>query len=74
VQMQWYSTKDPQPKVTVFDGPAEQSSYTPFVQACVDAAADPQKAPPINGAESLAALRTVFACYDAAAQGKTQPV
>jgi predicted dehydrogenase len=74
VQLQWYSTKDPQPKVTVFDGPAEASSYTPFVQACVDAAADPQKAPPITGAEGLAALRTVFACYEAAAQGKTQPV
>jgi predicted dehydrogenase len=74
VQLRWYSTKDPQPKVTVFDGPAEASSYTPFVQACVDSAADPQTAPPINGAESLAALRTVFACYAAAAQGKTQPV
>lgn len=74
VQLQWYSTKDKEPKVTVFDGPREASSYTPLVTACVEAAADPQKKPPLNGAESLAALRTVFACYEAAAQGKTQPV
>jgi UDP-N-acetyl-2-amino-2-deoxyglucuronate dehydrogenase len=74
VQLVWYSTKDAEPKVTPFDGPKEASSYTPLVTACVEAAVDPQKAPPINGAESLAALRTVFACYEAAAQGRTQAV
>ncbi len=71
--LQWYSTKDTPPQVKRHDGPADQSSYTPLVRACVRAAQDLEP-PPLTGADSLLALQTVFACYRAAETGRVQKV
>jgi len=71
--LQWYSTKDAAPQIKRYDGPAEQASYTPLVEACVRAAQG-QTPPPLSAAESLQALKTVFACYRAAETGRMQPV
>lgn len=76
VQLRWYSTAagSGTPKVQTYDGPAEASDYTPFVQACAAAAADPMTPPPITAAEGLRALQTVFACYDSAESGRVTKV
>lgn len=74
VQLQWYSTKDTPPKVVQFDGPREAPSYTPFVRAAVASAIDPRTPPPITGAEGLAALQAVFACYASAASRQVERV
>lgn len=71
--LQWYSTKDTSPQIQKYDGPANQSSYTPLVQACVRAAQGLEP-PTLTGAESLHALKTVFACYRAAETGRAQRV
>ncbi len=71
--LQWYSTKDTPPQVKRHEGPADQSSYTPLVRACVRAAQDLEP-PPLTGADSLLALQTVFACYRAAETGRVQKV
>jgi predicted dehydrogenase len=71
--LQWYSTKDIPPQVKKYDGPPDLSSYTPLVRACVRTAQDLEP-PPLTGAESLHALKTVFACYRAAETGRAQRV
>ena len=71
--LQWYSTKDTPPQVQKHEGPAEQGSYTPLVRACVRAAQGLEP-PTLTGAESLHALKTVFACYRAAETGRAQKV
>jgi predicted dehydrogenase len=71
--LQWYSTKDSSPQIKKYDGPANESSYTPFVQACVRASQG-QAPPPLTPSESLHALQTVFACYRAAETGRSQRV
>ena len=71
--LQWYSTKETPPQIRKYDGPANQSSYTPLVQACVRAAQGLEP-PTLTGAESLHALKTVFACYRAAETGQAQRV
>ncbi len=71
--LQWYSTKDTPPQIKKHEGPAEQGSYTPLVRACVRAAQGLEP-PTLTGAESLHALKTVFACYRAAETGRSQKV
>lgn len=56
-----------------YDGPTQPSGYTPYVRACVRAAAGQQE-PPISNADGLHVLQTVFACYRAAETGQTQKV
>ena len=69
----WYSTKESAPQIQKYAGPVNESSYTPLIKACVRASLDlePQ---PLTGAESLHALKTVFACYRAAETGQSQKV
>jgi len=71
--LQWYSTKEPSPKVQQYDGPADKASYTPLVAACVKAALGTAE-PPITSVESLRALQTVFTCYRAAESGRVEKV
>jgi predicted dehydrogenase len=71
--LQWYSTKDATPKIQKYDGPPSESSYTPWVKECVHAALG-LVPPPLTGAESLHAIKTVFACYRAAETGRSQRV
>jgi predicted dehydrogenase len=69
--LQWYSTLDAAPGVRRYEGPPDEASYTPLVRECVRASQD-QVAPPLTTADSLSALRVVFACYGAAASGRSQ--
>ena len=71
--LQWYSTKDTPPQIKKHEGPAKDSSYTPWVKECVRASLG-LVPPPLTGAESLHALKTVFACYRAAETGHAQRV
>lgn len=67
----WYSQDEPKPQVhrlEAIDGP---SGYSPFVRACVRAAAGLEE-PPLTTRESLRALETVFAGYRAAETGQRQ--
>lgn len=73
VPFTWYSTKEPDPKPRVYDGPTQPTGYTPFVEAAVRASAGMQE-PPVTADESLHVLRTVYACYEAATTGRTQKV
>jgi predicted dehydrogenase len=54
-------------------GSKEPRGYTPFVRAAVQACAS-MTAPPITSAESLRALKTVFAIYAAAQSGRTTKI
>jgi predicted dehydrogenase len=69
----WYSTQDPTPRIQRYEGPPDEASYTPLVQAAVRATQD-LAPPPVTPAESLYALQTVFACYRAAETGRSQQV
>jgi predicted dehydrogenase len=72
--LEWYSTRGTdKPQVQRFEYPKGERGYTPFVQACVRAAAGGEPAP-VTGAEGLHVLRTIFAAYRAAESGKTQAV
>lgn len=71
--LQWYSTKNSSPQVKRYEGPADEASYTPLVQAWVRASLN-LAPPPLTAAESLHALKTVFACYRAAETGRSQEV
>ncbi len=71
--LQWYSTKDTPPQIKKYEGPADQSSYTPLVKESVRAAMG-LTPPPLSGADSLHVLKTVFACYRAAETGHSQHV
>jgi predicted dehydrogenase len=73
VPFTWYSTKTTDARPQAYDGPTQPTGYTPFVQRCVRASAGLEE-PPVTGEESLRVLQTVFACYEAAATGKTQQV
>lgn len=68
--LHWYSTKGEKAGVVqTWDGPKTPHSYTPFVRAAVQACANDTE-PPITNAESLRALQTVFAIYEAADTGR----
>ncbi len=67
----WYSQDEPKAevhRVETIEGP---SGYSPFVRACVRAAAG-WEPPPLSSRESLRALETVFAAYRAAETGQRQ--
>ncbi len=69
--LRWYSTRSqPKAEVTTWTGSKQPRGYTPFVRAAVAACAN-MTAPPISNAESLRALWTVFAIYDAAQSGRS---
>ena len=55
--------------VASYDGPLEPRGYTPWLRACVRAAAGLAEAP-ITGTDGLRVMRTVFGAYEAAEQGK----
>ena len=69
----WQSTKQPDSMVQQYSGPTQPTGYTPFVTDAVRASAGLQE-PPVTAEESLYVLQTVFACYRAAASGRTQKV
>ena len=71
--LQWYSTKEASAQIRKYDGPADDTSYTPLVKACVRASVE-AASPPVNSSQSLQALKTIFACYRAAETGQTQRV
>lgn len=74
VSLKWYSTSEP--KVTgiqTYTPPNEPTGYTPWVHACVCAAAGLQ-AVPVTGREGLRVLDTIYAFYDAAKTGRTMSV
>jgi predicted dehydrogenase len=72
--LEWYSTRGGQPaKVQRSDSPQGDRSYLGFVRAAVRAAAGLEPAP-ITGEECLHVLRAIFAFYQAAATGRSQPV
>lgn len=69
--LRWVSRQQGRPEgeqTTKAEGP---EGYTPFVQACVRSSAGLSD-PPVTTAESLRALKTVFAAYEAARTGVTQ--
>src|SRR5262249_43569067 len=57
--LEWYSTRDPKKTgVQRFSYPRGERNYTPFVRACVRAAAGLEEAP-ITGEEGLHVLQTI---------------
>jgi len=67
----YYSTKDPATEGIIEpELPEGPRGYSPFVRACVRAAAG-LAGPPVTGADGLQALRTVFGLYEASKSGKT---
>ena len=71
--LQWYSRTEDRPSIHQVENFEGASGYTPFVEACVRAAAGLEP-PPLTTQDSLRALKTVFASYDAAETGRTQAV
>ena len=71
--LRWYTTKELPLQVQTYDGPADDTSYLPLVEACVQTSLE-HAAPPVTGSQSLHALKTIFACYLAAETGQSQRV
>jgi predicted dehydrogenase len=70
----WYTTKgDAAGTEQTWAGSKESRGYAPFVAEAVRACAD-MTDPPISTADSLCALKTVFAIYAAAQTGRTTKV
>lgn len=71
----WYSTAPAHRTegIANYEGPLEPRGYTPWMRACVRAAAGLDK-PPITGRECLRVLRTIFAGYEAAETGRVVTV
>ena len=69
--LRWYSTAERQVTdgIVDYEGPFDPRGYTPWLNACVRAAAG-LEAPPITGAEGLRVLQTVFGAYRSAETGK----
>lgn len=66
----WYTTKGSKAgEVQIWDGAREPRGYSPFVSAAVTACAS-ESAVPISSADSLRALKTVFAIYASAESGE----
>jgi predicted dehydrogenase len=60
-------------KLHQYDGPADESGYTPFVRTIARAAAG--LGPwPLDAQDSLYALKTVFAAYRSAESGRREAV
>ena len=74
VSLKWYSTAEPKVSgIQSYTPPNEPTGYTPWVHACVRAAAGLQ-APPVTGREGMRVLDTIFAFYEAAKSGQTKSV
>jgi predicted dehydrogenase len=72
--LRWYTTKgDAAGRIHEWPGSKEPRGYTPFVREAVRACAA-MTPPPISSAESLRALKTVFAIYAAAESGRSTTV
>jgi UDP-N-acetyl-2-amino-2-deoxyglucuronate dehydrogenase len=69
----WYNSKMPDAKPQSYSGPTQPTGYTPFVEDALRACAGLQE-PPVTAEESLYVLQTLYACYQAAATGRTQHV
>jgi predicted dehydrogenase len=69
----WYSQDEPKPEVRRVENLEGASGYSPFLRACVRAAAGLDE-PPLASRDSLHALETVFAAYRAAETGQRQAV
>jgi predicted dehydrogenase len=69
--LNWYSNSgETGGEIVTWPGSKEPRGYTPYVSAAVAAAAE-MTDPPISNADSLRALRTVHAIYEAAETGRT---
>jgi predicted dehydrogenase len=73
IPLTWSGNKEKSAEPIQYTGPKTPRGYSPFIRAAVRAAAGLQDAP-VDSADSLHVLRTVFACYDAAESGRTQKV
>lgn len=72
--LHWYTTRGEQAgKVQEWSGSKQPRGYTPFVREAVRACARGSE-PPISNAESLRALKTVFAIYSAASTRKVTSI
>jgi len=71
--LRWYSRKSKKQEIVEYPAPPGPQGYSPFVAACVRASAGTEK-PPLTADDSLRVLKTVFAAYDAASQGKSQRI
>lgn len=68
--LSWYT---PETGIREYDGLREPRGYTPWVNECVKASAGLREAP-ITGEEGLRVLKTIFAFYEAAEEGRTVTV
>ena len=74
VSLKWYSTAEPKVAgVQTYTPPNEPTGYTPWVHACVRAAAGLQD-PPVTGREGLRVLDAIYAFYEAAKSGRSMSV
>ncbi len=74
VSLKWYSTAEPKVSgIQTYTPPNEPGGYTPWVHACVRAAAGLQD-PPVTGREGMRVLDTIYAFYEAARSGQTKSV
>jgi predicted dehydrogenase len=73
VPLTWSSSKEKSAEPIQYTGPKTPRAYSPFIRSAVRASAGLEDAP-IDSADSLHVIRTVFACYDAAETGRTQKV
>jgi predicted dehydrogenase len=73
VPLEWYSTLDANPQVRRWEEPKKPTGYMypAFIRNVARAAAG-LDAPLITADEGLVVLKTVYACYKAAATGQTQ--
>lgn len=70
----WSTTRGDQAGVAqVWNGSKEPRGYSPFVAEAVRACAD-MTDPPISNADSVRALKTVFAIYSAASSGRATKI
>jgi len=68
--LHWVSQKGDQAgKIQEWEGSKQPRGYTPFVRACIEACVN-DKAPPISNADTLRAVKVVYAIYEAAAKNK----
>ena len=73
VPYRYYSTKDANPKVTLYHAPDILVGYTPFVDACARASLGLEP-PPVSTHDSLRVLKTIYAAYKAAETGRVQNI
>ena len=67
--LRWYANADADAGVQSFENPDTPRGYTPWVRACLRAAAGEEPAP-ITGREALAVIETIYAFYEGAKTGQ----